>query len=46
VNHILEKILKVKATLNTDTAKKIAEDRHRFIEEFLERFLKEYKGEL
>ncbi len=46
VNHMLEKILKVKATLNTDTAKEMAEERHRFVEEFLERFLKEYNGEL
>jgi uncharacterized protein len=46
VNHIYEKILKVKNTLNTDTAKEIAEERHRFVEEFLGRFLKEFKGEI
>jgi uncharacterized protein len=46
VNHIYEKILKVKNTLNTDTAKEIAEERHRFVEEFLERFLNEFKGEI
>jgi len=46
VNHIYEKILKVKDTINTDTAKKIAEERHKFVEQFLERFLKEWKGEI
>lgn len=46
VNHIYEKILKVKDTINTDTAKEIAEERHKFVEQFLERFLKELKGEM
>jgi len=46
VNHIYEKNLKVKDTLNTDTAKEIAEGRHKFVEQFLERFLKEWKGEM
>jgi uncharacterized protein len=46
VNHIYEKILKVKDTFNTNIAKEIAEGRHRFVEQFLERFLKEWKGEM
>jgi uncharacterized protein len=46
VNHIYEKILKVKDTLNTNTAKKIAEERHRFVEQFLERLLNEWKAEI
>lgn len=46
VNHIYEKILKIKDTFNTDTAKEIAEERHKFVEKFLERFLKEIKGEI
>ncbi len=46
VNHIYEKNLKVKDTLNTSTAKQIAEGRHKFVEQFLERFLKEWKGEM
>ena len=41
-----EKILKVKDTINTKTAKEIAEERHKFVEQFLERFLKEWKGEI
>jgi len=46
VNHIYEKILKVKDTIKTKTAKKIAEERHRFVEQFLERLLKEWNGEI
>lgn len=46
VNHIHEKIIKVKDTINTDTAKEIAEERHRFTEQFLERLLKEWKAEI
>jgi uncharacterized protein len=46
VNHFYEKILKIKDTLNTSTAKEIAEERHKFVEEFLDRFFKEFKGEM
>jgi uncharacterized protein len=46
INHFYEKILKIKDTLNTEPAKKIAEERHRYTLEFLERFFKEWKGEL
>ena len=46
VNHIYEKVLKIKDTLNTDSAKKIAEERHKFVESFLNRLLKEWDGEL
>jgi len=46
VNHIYEKILKVKGSFNTSIAKEIAEERHKFVEQFLERFLKEWKGEI
>jgi len=46
VNHIYEKILKVKDTINTNTAKEIAEERHKFVEQFLERLLKEWRGEM
>lgn len=46
VNHIYEKILKVKDTINTNTAKEIAEERHKLVEHFLERLLKEWKGEM
>jgi len=46
VNHIYEKLLRIKETMNTNTAKKIAEERHRYVEQFLERLLKEWKGEI
>jgi uncharacterized protein len=45
VNHIYEKILKVKDTINTKTARQIAEQRHKFVEEFLDKLLREWKGE-
>ena len=45
INHIYEKILKIKDTMNTETAKRIAEERHKFVEEFLSRFLREWKAE-
>jgi uncharacterized protein len=46
VNHIYEKILKVKDTLHTKTAKEIAEERHQFVEQFLERLLNEWNAEI
>lgn len=46
VNHIYEKILLVKDTINTDAAKKIAVERHSFVKQFLERLMKEWKGEI
>ena len=46
VNHIYEKILNVKETMNTKTARTIAEQRHEFVEQFLDRLLKEWKGEM
>ncbi|MGB9786199.1 MAG: HD domain-containing protein [Infirmifilum uzonense] len=46
INHFYEKLLKIKDTLNTEPAKKIAEERHRFMLLFLERFMKEWRGEL
>jgi len=46
VNHIYEKILKVKDTFNTKAAREIAEERHKFVEVFLDRLLKEWRGEM
>lgn len=46
INHLYEKILRIRDTLNTEPARRIAEGRHRFVEEFIERFLKEWEGEL
>lgn len=46
VNHIVEKLLKIKDTMNTAAAKKIAEKRHRYVECFLQRLLAEWKAEM
>ncbi|MBS7637804.1 HD domain-containing protein [Candidatus Bathyarchaeota archaeon] len=46
VNHIYEKILRLRDELNTDTARRISEERHRFVEQFLERFLREWRLEI
>jgi len=45
INHFYEKVLLLKDRMHTDTAKKIAEGRHAFIETYLEQFLAEWDGE-
>jgi len=46
LKHFEEKILKLKDLMYTETAKRIAEDRHRFTVEFIERIKREIEGEL
>ncbi|MFW6309823.1 MAG: HD domain-containing protein, partial [Prolixibacteraceae bacterium] len=44
VNHFYEKLLLLKDRLNTKTAKKIAEKRHWFMEEYLNQFFNEWEN--
>lgn len=46
LNHFYEKLFLLKDRLNTIAAKKIAEERHEFMEQYVERFLKEWEGEI
>ncbi len=41
INHFYEKLLLLKDKMNTDTGKRIAENRHRYMEQYLEQFFKE-----
>ena len=45
LNHFYEKLLLLRDLMNTTTGKRIAEERHRFMQDFLDQFYSEWNGE-
>ena len=45
INHFYEKLLLLKDQMNTKTGKRIATERHKYMEGFLKQFYAEWKGE-
>ena len=45
INHFYEKLLLLKDRMNTPTGREMAEERHQFMEQFLDQFFREWDGE-
>ena len=45
VDHFYDKLFKLKALMNTETAKKMAENRDSFMRDYIDRFYSEWNGE-
>ena len=46
INHFYEKLLLLKEKMNTRTGRQMAEERHRFMQQYLERFFREWEGSI
>lgn len=46
INHFYEKLLSLKNLMNTKTGRKMAQDRHKFMAQYLKRFFKEWEGKI
>jgi uncharacterized protein len=46
IRHIHEKLLRLRETMNTDTGRELADERHAYLEDFVERFKREWQGEV
>ena len=45
VNHFYEKLFKLTALMNTETARSIARERERYMKNFIDEFMAEWEGE-